>query len=109
MLFCKLWEIVLSLACLIKLSYISVCNRDIYAHVSSASVSNACISIFMVIIIQNMHLEIAVRKFSDNDYRKKKNMHSANTVNAVENYSAKSVNTAGNGWINWQAACMQNR
>ena len=70
MLFCKLWEVVLSLACLIKLSYISVCNRDTYAHVSSASVSNVCMLIFMVIIIQNVHLEIAMRKFFNNDYGK---------------------------------------
>ena len=72
MLFCKLWEVVLSLAWLIKLSYISVCNRDNYAHVSSASVSNVCISIFKVIVFQNVHLEIAMRKLFNTDYGKKK-------------------------------------
>ena len=74
MLFCKLWEVVLSLACLIKLSYISVCNRATYAQVNSC---NVCMSIFMVIVIQNVHLEIAMRKFLNNDYGKKKHLHSA--------------------------------
>ena len=53
---------------MLKLSYISVCNRDTYAHVSSASVSNVCMSIFMVIIIRNVHLEIAMRKFFNNAF-----------------------------------------
>ena len=65
MLFCKLWEVVLNLACLIKFSYTSVCNCDIYAHVSSASVSNICMSVFMIIVVQNAHLEITMHlKFS---------------------------------------------
>ena len=72
-----------------KLSYISVCNRDTYAYVSSARLRNVCMSIFMVLIIQNVHLEMAMWQLGD-------------SVNAIENYSADSVKTAENGWTNWQ-------
>ena len=80
-------EITLNHACLIILSYIAVYNRDIYAHVSSTSVSNVGLLFVMLKIKQHLSLEVAMRKFFK-VYGKYRDVHSANSINAVEHDSA---------------------
>ena len=96
MLGCCESESTLNCACLIILSYIAGYNCDTYVHVSSASVSNVGMSFLISIIKQ--HLEIAIQKFFNNGYRKYRNLHSTNSINAAENDSANSVNVAENDW-----------
>ena len=53
-------ESTLTPPCQIILSYIDLNNPDIYAHVSSASVSNVGMIFVMLIIKQHLILEIAI-------------------------------------------------
>ena len=87
-------ESTLNHGCLIILSYIAVYNRDVYAHVSSASVSNVGISFLILKIKQRLHLEVAIWKFFNKDYGKYRNLSSANSVNATSDDSANSGNAA---------------
>ena len=64
------FESTLNSACLILLSFVAVYNRDIYAHMRSASVSNVGMSFITLIISQQLHLEIPIQKFFNNGYGK---------------------------------------
>ena len=93
MLSCCESESRLNRACLIILSYIAVYNCEIHVHVSSASVINVSISFVMLIINQHLCLGIAIWKFFNNGYGKKRDLHSANSINVTENDLVNSVNT----------------
>ena len=47
-------------------------------------------------------LEVARRKFFNNDYGKYRNLCSASSINATENDSANSINAAKNDRTDWQ-------
>ena len=83
--------------CLLILSYIAVYNCDNkYAHISLASKSNAGMLFVMLIINQNLHLEIAIWKFSNNGYGKYQKLCSANFGNTTEN-----------DWTDWQFSFLE--
>ena len=84
------------------MSNIAVYNRDTYAHVSSASVSNVGMSFVMLKIKQHLRLEVAIEKFCNKDYGKYWDLHLANSINADENDLANSRNVAENDWTDWQ-------
>ena len=54
MLSCCESKCILNCACLIILSYVAVYNRDAYAHVNSASVSNVGMSFAMIKVKQHL-------------------------------------------------------
>ena len=71
--------------------YIAIYKRDLHVQVSSASVINVGISFVMLKINQHLRLEIAIRKFFNNGYKKYQNLLWASSVNAAEN-----------DWTDWQ-------
>ena len=95
-------ESTLNHTCLTILSYVAVYNRDTYAHVSSASVSNVCISFIMLKIKQHLYLEVAIPNFFKKDYRKFQNLRPADSVNAAKNDLTNSGNVTENDWTDWQ-------